>query len=284
MNNNNIYIIHKERGDSKLLFMYKPFVNTISKIFSQSKFLYNNWENISFNRNDIIIIIGCLFSENDLINFKNKNLYIIYYWTEPCDLNENLAQHCDEIYLYSKLIFKKQKKCIGNCVFQQKIKFVPILKEDTTSFVNYLNKKHNIKLCFLGQIMIRSKNLRDKFLNTSYFLSKYDLFNEDKYNMYMVNNTHIFLNLNKNNSCALPFARICKLLSHKCIVISQYCNKEDEELFKDMVYFCSIEDIEKTFNNLSSKSPNELNDISNKIYIKFCNKFNANNSNLFLTK
>lgn len=278
--NNNIYIIQKERGDYNLLFMYKPFVNTISKIFPKSKFLYNNWKHISFNRNDIIIVIGQLFSENDFINFKNKDLYIIYYWTEPVPLNENIAKHCDEIYLYSKLLFKIHKKYFD----QQKIRFVPILKEDTTSFINYLNKKTNIKLCFLGAIMFRSKNLIDKFLNKSYFLNKYDLFNEDKYNMYMVNNTNIFLNLNKHLSPVLPFARICKLLSHKCIVISQYCNRDDEELFKDMVYFCSFEDIEKTFNNLSSKSPNDLNDISNKIYIKFCNKFNANNSNLFLIK
>ena len=218
--NNNIYIIQKERGDYNLLFMYKPFVNTISKIFPKSKFLYNNWKHISFKRNDIIIVIGQLFSENDFINFKNKDLYIIYYWTEPVPLNENIAKHCDEIYLYSKLLFKIHKKYFD----QQKIRFVPILKEDTTSFINYLNKKANIKLCFLGAIMFRSKNLIDKFLNKSYFLNKYDLFNEDKYNMYMVNNTNIFLNLNKHLSPVLPFARICKLLSHKCIVISQYCN------------------------------------------------------------
>ncbi len=38
------------------------------------------------------------------------------------------------------------------------------------------------------------------------------------------------------------------------------------------------------FYNLSLKSPNELRDISNKNYIKFCDKFNVNNDNLFLTK
>lgn len=38
---NNVYIIQKERGDSKLLFMYKPFVNTILLLAHQSKFLYN---------------------------------------------------------------------------------------------------------------------------------------------------------------------------------------------------------------------------------------------------
>ena len=168
---------------------------------------------------------------------------------------------------------------------QQKIRFVPILKQETKSFINYLNKKDNIKLCFLGNLNFRSIGVSNYFLNKIYFEEKYNLFNEDTYNMYMVNNTNIFLNINKNDTFSLPFCRICKLLSHKCIVISQHCNKEDDELLEDLVYFCdSLVDIEKTFYNLSLKSPNELNDISNKNYIKFCDKFSFKNDNLFLIK
>lgn len=278
---NNVYIIQKERGDSKLLFMYKPFVNTILLLAPQSKFLYNDWKNIDFKANDTIIIIGCHFNLNDFINFKNKNLYVIFYWTEPWVVDKNIAQYCDEIYLYSKLLFISQQKSFH----QQKIKFLPILKQDTTSFVNYLNKKDNIKLCFLGNLDCRSIDVRNNFLNKSYFEQKYNLFNEDAYNMYMVKNTNFFLNINKNGSIILPFCRICKLLSHKCLVISKYCNKEDDELLEGLVYFCdSLLDIEKTFYNLSLKSPNELNDISNKNYIKFCDKFSVKNDNLFLIK
>lgn len=280
MNNNNIYIIQKERSDNKLLFMYKPFVNTISKLFIQSKFLYNNWKNIHFNTNDIIILIGCHFNIEDFKDLKDKNLYIIFYWTEPNLVNKNIGQYCDEIYLYSKRLFLLQQKHFE----QQKIKFVPILKEDTTFFVDYLNKKENMKLCFLGAIGYRCKTIKDMFNNNNYLLNKYDLFDENQYNMYMVNNTNIFLNVNKNNSNILPFCRICKLLSHKCLIISQHCNKEDEKLFEDLVYFCNIEDIENTFYDLLLKSPNDLNDISNKNYIKFCDKFNVKNENLFLTK
>ena len=78
---NNVYIIQKERADSKLLFMYKPFVNTILLIAPQSKFLYNDWKNIDFKANDTIIIIGCFFNLNDFINLKNKNLYVIFYFS-----------------------------------------------------------------------------------------------------------------------------------------------------------------------------------------------------------
>ena len=185
------------------------------------------------------------------------------------------------IFLYSKFLFISQQKFFD----QQKIRFVPILKQDTTSFVNYLNKTDNTKLSFLGHMPARPIDKRNFFLNKSYFINKYDLFNENTYNMYIVKNTNIFLNLNKIGYSVLPFCRICKLLSHKCLVISEHCNKEDEELFEDIVYFCdSLIDIEKTFYNLLSKSPNELNDISNKNYIKFCDKFSVKNDNLFLIK
>ena len=60
-NNNNIYIVQKEKpnynSQCNLLFMYKPFVNTILQLAPQSKFLYKNWENVDFNANDIIILI-----------------------------------------------------------------------------------------------------------------------------------------------------------------------------------------------------------------------------------
>jgi len=138
---------------------------------------------------------------------------------------------------------------------------------------------------FLGNLNFRSKDLSNYFLNNNYFIDKYNLFNENEYNMYMKNNTNIFLNINKNGSFILSFCRICKFLSHKCLVISESCCKDDMELFEDIVYFCdSLIDIEKTFYNLLSKSPNELNDISNKNYIKFCDKFSVKNDNLFLIK
>ena len=284
-NNNNIYIIQKEKPNynskCNLLFMYKPFVNTILQLAPQSKFLYKNWENINFNTNDILIVIGCHFGVKEFINFKKKNLYVIFYWTEPGIVNKNIAQYCDEIFLYSKSLFISQPKFFH----QQKIRFVPILKQETKSFVNYLNKKDNIKLCFLGNINCRSKDVRNNFLNKSYFEQKYNLFNENTYNMYMIKNTNIFLNINKRGSSILPFCRICKLLSHKCLIISEHCNKEDEELLEDMVYFCdSLIDIEKTFYNLLSKSPNELYNLSYKNYIKFSNKFSVKNDNLFLIK
>lgn len=284
-NNNNIYIVQKEKpgynSQCNLLFMYESFVNTILQLAPMSKFLYKNWENVDFNANDIIIVIGCHFGDTDFKNFKNKNLYIIFYWTEPKVVQGNIAQYCDEIYLYSKSLFISQQKFFD----QQKIRFVPILKQETKSFVNYLKKKDNIKLSFLGNLEFRSPNVRNFFRSKSYFENRNNLFTENTYNMYMIRNTNIFLNITKSGNSLVPFCRICKLLSHKCLVISERCDKIDEELLEDMVYFCdSLIDIEKTFYNLISKSPQELYNLSYKNYIKFSNKFSVKNDNLFLIK
>lgn len=277
--NKNIYIIQNERPDKKLLFMYKPFVNTIYKLFENSQFLYNKWNIKKFKEHDTVICIGCFFCNNFLKELKlEKKVYVIFYWTEPFVVNENISKYCDEIYLYSKYIFQLQEKSF----VEQKISFIPILQEKTTSYMNYMNKNKNMKLCFLGDLKFKGANLRKMFLNQNWFISKYNLFDDEQYNMYMINNTNIFLNLNSQN--VLPFARICKLLSHKCLVISQHCNKEDEEILKDVVYFCNVEDIKKTFDNLLSKSPIELQNYANEKYIKFCAKFDVKNHNLFLTK
>ena len=92
------------------------------------------------------------------------------------------------------------------------------------------------------------------------------------------------LNVNKGSSVILPFCRICKLLSHGCIIISQECDKKDQELFKDLVYFCHVNKIEKTFKKLLEKTGEELNEISKEIIKNFEMRFNVNNKNLFLKK
>ena len=68
-----------------------------------------------------------------------------------------------------------------------------------------------------------------------------------------------------------------ELLSHKCIIISEHTNKIDEEFYKDIVYFCDINEIGDFYKNLINKSPQELEIESNEKYKKFYNIFNSNN-------
>ena len=167
--------------------MYKPFVENMLKIYPKAKFLYNKWEKTKFNKNDIIIHVGVL--DNKIINFiKKTELYTILYWTEPVRFNQNLSKYFDEILLYSKLIFNLHEKSY----FSQKIKFIPILNQDNSTFINYLNKKDDIKLCFLGNLDYRSDEVKKLFLDKEYFIHKYDLFTDNAYNFYLQNNCHIF--------------------------------------------------------------------------------------------
>ena len=57
-----------ETKERKLHFMYKPFVNTILNLYENQNcmYLYNNWKEYNFTKEDIVIFIGCI----DIPNFK----------------------------------------------------------------------------------------------------------------------------------------------------------------------------------------------------------------------
>jgi hypothetical protein len=88
----------------------------------------------------------------------------------------------------------------------------------------------------------------------------------------------------KDDTIALPSARINKLLSHKCIIISEYTNEVDNELYKDLIYFCDISQIEDTYKKIISKSNIELQEEANIKYNLFYNKFYTNIKDLITEK
>ncbi len=94
-----------------------------------------------------------------------------------------------------------------------------------------------------------------------------------------------FINLTKNNSCILPSVRLNKLLSHKCIIISEYTNDIDQKYYKDIIYFCDINEIENIYKTLKNKSAIELEIESNNKFKKFNSIFNSKNIvNIILQK
>jgi hypothetical protein len=104
------------------------------------------------------------------------------------------------------------------------------------------------------------------------------LWNDSDFNNYISNKPSIYLNLTKKNTVALPSVRINKLLSHKCIIISEHTNDIDEEYYRDMIYFCNIDEIENVYRNLINKTNIELQYEADKIYEKFYNKFYYKNA------
>ena len=150
----------------------------------------------------------------------------------------------------------------------------------------YLNT--NIKLTFIGLLAYRSEKKKILFQNS--FIKNnleevYNLWNDTDFNNYISSNPKIYLNLTKNNTYALPSVRINKLLSHKCIIISEHTNDIDEEYYKGIIYFCNIDQIENVYRRLVNKTNIELQQEANKIYEIFYNKFYYKNAiNLIIQK
>lgn len=282
---NIIHIWQGERNDNALQFMYKPVVVSCYKYLEYSnndyiidyKVNYYNFDEIK--PNEILIWIGCENIPNfDLL--KNRGIYTIYYNTEP-----NIDKfNSNEIWTYSKYLFNNYNKYENI----QIIKFVPIICEENIPYVPYINLNNNIKLTFIGLLAYRSDKKNILFQNS--FIKNnleevYNLWNDTDFNNYISSNPKIYLNLTKNNTYALPSVRINKLLSHKCIIISEHTNEIDEEYYKGIIYFCNIDEIENIYRRLVNKTNIELQQEANKIYEKFYNKFYYKNAiNLIIQK
>lgn len=273
---NIIHIWQGERIDNALQFMYKPVILSVIKLLEYSnndiiidyKINYYNFDEI--NPGEILIWVGC---ENipDFNVLKNRGIYTIYYNTEP-DTNKF---NSNEIWTYSRYLFNNYSKNDEN----QIIKFIPIICEENIPIVPYNLKINDIKLIFIGLLSYRNDKKTILFQNS--FIKNnleevYNLWNDTDFNNYISNKPNIYLNLKKTNTDALPSVRINKLLSHKCIIISEHTNDIDEEYYKDIIYFCNINEIEQVYRKLLTET--NLEDKSNEIYNIFHNRFNYKNA------
>jgi hypothetical protein len=238
----------------------------------------NNFDEI--NSNDILIWIGWEAAPN-FEELKKKGIYTIWFNSEPYYHKKN----SDEIWTYSKYLFDNYKND------NQILRFIPIICEENIPCVPYNLINNNIKLVFMGNLNYRPEKkeylLKSKFLQEN-LEEVYNIWNDDDYNNFINKKSNIFLNLTKSINIdikyVLPSVRINKLLSHKCIIISEYTNPIDEEYYKDMVYFCNLEDIEDLYKKLISKSSHELKQESDRIYEKFYNKFYYKNALKLITQ
>ena len=280
-----IHIWQSKGHDNKLEFMYKPIINSIIEFIKEInkniiiEYKNSNYNNDEIQSNDILIWVGC----NNILDFNyfiNKNIYTIYYNTEPDFTNPN----SNEIWTYSKYLFDKY--FIND---NQIIRFFPIICEITNYYVPYnLKNDNNLKLIFMGNLNYRQDKKNILFNNSlikNNLIEKYDLWNDDDYNKFINKTPNIFINLLKSKSVVLPSVRLNKLLSHKCIIISEHTNEIDEEYYKDIVYFCDINDIQNIYKKLIMKSADELVIESNTKYNIFYNRFNSKNIvNMILQK
>ena len=291
---NKIYILHGEVNfhsevEGNIKFMLKPAIDSITKLLNEKypsvPIIYKKHEH-NFEKlieNDILIWVGDI-NENivDYNDLRNRNIYSIYYNTEPDTRNFN----SNEIWTYSKYLFSNYEK-----QGEQLIKFVPVICDDSTNFISYKNiNPKDLKLYFIGNFGYRRDKV-DIIMKNNFMIDKlleiYNIWNEEDYIRFITDqkSPKIFLNLTKSVSNVLPGLRINKLLSNKCIVISEHTNSIDEEYYKDIVYFTDLDKIADLFIELTNKTSDELEMESETRYQKFNQIFNYKNaSNLISVK
>jgi len=270
---NKIYVYHG-KFYYYISFMYKLFMDTVRKLLEPVKYktVYSN--NINYNiirPKELLIFIGDVDKPEPSILYElmRKGIYIIYYNTEPIIY----SFLCNEIWTYSKYLFTLYNKVHE----KQIIKYVPIIFETGVPYVPYHIQSDIIPLIFIGNFNFRQKT--QDILFQSDFLKEnikevYNLWNDVDFNNFINTGPKIYLNVMKIGGMnALPSARINKLLSHKCIIISEHCNEIDDDLYKNMIYFCKLEEIEDVYRMLLSKSDEELQKDANEKYELFCNFF-----------
>jgi len=287
-----IHLWQGERDQKDLEFMYKPFILSIKSLLANQteqqyeidvKIDYYNFDEI--RPNDVLIWIGNWKIPN-FTDVKQKNIYTIYFNTEPDTVNDMAS---DEVWTYSRYIFDTFKPVLFTDKSKtQVIKYIPIVCEETVSFVPYHTKDDTMKLVFIGNLSYRQDKtsvlLHDEFMKEN-VKEVMNLWNDEDYNTFVSGKANIYLNLTKSGTNQLPSVRINKLLSHKCIIISEHTNETDEAIYEGLVIFCKLEDIENKYKELKSKSGDTLQQMADAIYSKFYTLFGGQNANkLIMTK
>ena len=261
---NNTWFLH---------FMYAPVIYTLMKVLP---LIYNN-RTIEFKvtdhnyddivEGDILIWVGVFepqFSELRI----NRKIYTIYFNTEP--LITEIGS--DEIWTYSLYMYNLYKSS------NKPLKFIPIICDESVPKTNYLKENNDMRLTFMGALMFDRREKEQIIHSSGVKINEvYNLWTDHDFNQFIIHNTHLYLNLTKGQTKALPTVRVNKLLSHKCIIISEPTNAEDEELYKDLVFFKNLNEIGDFYNSLIAMSNFELENMAEGIYQKFISKFKIDN-------
>ena len=261
----NIYI--KQIHNQWLTFMYYPAVYSLIHLIP---FMYHKnpilFTNETIIEGDIVIWVGNN-GYHEIQELKKRNIYTIHFNLEP--QVEDFGS--DETWTYSLFMYE-QHKCL-----LRTIKFIPIIYDKTLPKTNYLNKIN--ELTFIGGItdgrLYKEKIINESDVNINCINH---LWSEQDYNLFIINNACIYLSLTKCETRTLASVRINKLLSHKCIIISEKTNDDDEELYKDMVFFRELNEIGPLFKSLIAMSPEELSRLAESSYQTFISRFNTENA------
>lgn len=251
----NVYIWHGDGwGGNKLSWMYAParktlvegFKNLVNEKYIDERVKFYKWDIIK--PNSIFIWIGEYHAERVPWNqLKKKNIYTIYYQTEPWNENKRWNFNANEIWDYSlRNVYKIRKELIKKEKKPRKIRYVPpgyLLSKK-------LSQQKNSNIIFFGDTHWRPqyKAMKNKFRDK--LIHIFNIWNQPDFDKYIIEKPKgsIFLNLHKHNKCLCAEGlRFSQLLSAGCLIISEKCDTLDENIFKDYVTFTN--NCHKEYNN-----------------------------------
>lgn len=248
----NFTIVYGERKDGKLRYMYAPFIETCQFKYPTAVVklaTHNVYE--ALGPSDTLIVVGMVGPFPEFEKLRRRGVRTITFWTEP-----QVCKHdSDETWYYSKYLASLHP----GSYFQH------ILVKDNPTIDYSRFSKNTAKLVFLGTLSYRSQETANTMRKIPYFIEKYDLFTKDKFDSFLVEVPHIYVNICKDGSHILPSARINRLLSSGAIIVSQRCNPVDDTSYDDLIWFCSVDEIHDTSKILMDKSPCELDHLSRTI-------------------
>jgi hypothetical protein len=260
--------------------MYSPVILSIKEMIKtiyphieiNYKSDYYEWDEIK--PTEMLIWVGEIVKP-DFNYFKDKNIYTVYYNTEP--YIENVSS--DEIWTYSRYMFNLHSQEYKQG--KQIIRYIPILCEKNVPSVPYLFKESPMNLIFMGAFYLRKDKisiLKEYPLIKDNLLEVFNLWNDRDFTTFVSSKPHIYLNVTKTNNVVLPSFRLNKLLSHRCIIISNHTNPLDELDYKDLIIFCDLREMESEYKKLLELSNEDLHQKSNQIYKKFYSRFTLKNA------
>ena len=245
----NVYIWHGDGwGGDKLNWMYAPARKTLVEGFKNynvnidTRVKCYDWKLVK--PESIFIWVGEYHAGRvPWKQFKQKNIYTIYYQSEPWNEGKKWNFDAREIWDYSMRNVVEIKKRVKN---SKVVRYVPAGYLDSNKFI--LSEKN--KLVFFGDKRWRPQypaiknKLKDKLVNI------FNIWNIKQFNDFIKKDgVGIFLNLHKHNKCiCVESLRMSQLLSAGGLVISERSSQLDENMYKDIVIFTN--DFEKEYNKL----------------------------------
>jgi hypothetical protein len=242
--------------ESLIIELYKRNIITIN-INSESIIINLSDKNINYNIDVILIIINPHFIFDykniyeDIDKISKLFKYKILYLTEPINF-------IVEKKVYLELINFIKPYCLWTYTNQNfnkintYLKYFKIFPNYNNAYnfseinINNIKNKDINNIIFIGNINENRIDICNKF--NKLLINKIDMWTLKEWKELLSNNL-FYLNIHRRNNCkSFESFRIIPLLANGCIIFSEKCNINEENIYeKYNIIFCKKDNIYETF-------------------------------------